>query len=253
MNMIMNIDKLTTIGEIEEFLAGSKTIGFRVTSTKDETYVWIQKTLVKFDYMRLKRHDRGTLIRFICKISNYSNSQVTRLVAKYRCTGYIIRKQKTVNGFKTKYTDFDISLLASLDERHETPNGAAVKKLFQRAYNVYNEDIYKNISEISVSHLYNLRRSLSYTNRRRNFTKTVYKSSSIGDRRKPESQGVPGYIRIDTVHQGDLDGKKGVYHINAVDEVTQFEVVFSVEKISEQYLIPALEFILEQFPFEVKG
>jgi hypothetical protein len=26
------------------------------------------------------------------------------------------------------------------------------------------------------------------------------------------------------VHQGDQEGHKGVYHINAVDEVTQWEV-----------------------------
>ena len=36
----------------------------------------------------------------------------------------------------------------------------------------------------------------------------------IGERRKPQPDGQPGYIRIDTVHQGDLDGEKGVYHIN---------------------------------------
>ena len=55
------------------------------------------------------------------------------------------------------------------------------------------------------------------------------------------------------MHQGDLDGKKGVYHINAVDEVTQFEVVCTVEKISEQYLLPALEQLLDTFPFTVLG
>lgn len=55
------------------------------------------------------------------------------------------------------------------------------------------------------------------------------------------------------MHQGDLDGKKGVYHINAVDEVTQFEVVCTVERISEQYLLPALEQLLETFPFRVLG
>ena len=59
----------------------------------------------------------------------------------------------------------------------------------------------------------------------------------------------PGYLRVDTVHQGDLDGVKGVYHINAVDEVTQFEIVCSVEKISERYLIPVLADLLDQFPF----
>ena len=62
----------------------------------------------------------------------------------------------------------------------------------------------------------------------------------IGERRKPKAEGKPGYIRIDTVHQGDQDGIKGVYHINAVDEVTQYEVVLSCERISEQFLLPIL-------------
>jgi hypothetical protein len=73
----------------------------------------------------------------------------------------------------------------------------------------------------------------------------------IGERRKPNPEGKPGFIRIDTVHQGDQDKQKGVYHINAVDEVTQFEVVFSVEKISETCLIPALEVLLKTFPFTI--
>ena len=62
---------------------------------------------------------------------------------------------------------------------------------------------------------------------------------------------LPGYIRIDTVHQGDQDKQKGVYHINAVDEVTQFEVICSVEKISEVYLLPVLEELLDTFPFVI--
>jgi transposase InsO family protein len=69
----------------------------------------------------------------------------------------------------------------------------------------------------------------------------------------PHPNGQPGFIRIDSVHQGDQDGVKGVYHINAVDEVTQFEVVCTVEKISERYLIPVLEQLLDAFPFVIKG
>jgi len=49
------------------------------------------------------------------------------------------------------------------------------------------------------------------------------------------------------------NGEKGVYHINAVDEVTQFEVVCTVEKISEHYLMPILEYILDAFPFKILG
>ena len=118
---------------------------------------------------------------------------------------------------------------------------------------VFGDKDYAVLSTISVSHLYNLRKSTTYCRQRRHFEKTKAKPSSIGERRKPEPNGQPGYIRIDTVHQGDLDKQKGVYHINAVDEVTQFEVVGSVEKISEQYLIPLLEKMLETFPFVVLG
>jgi transposase InsO family protein len=55
------------------------------------------------------------------------------------------------------------------------------------------------------------------------------------------------------VHQGDWDGAKGVYHINAVDAVTQWQVVGCASKISEAYLLPVLEAVLAQFPFIILG
>jgi hypothetical protein len=55
------------------------------------------------------------------------------------------------------------------------------------------------------------------------------------------------------VHQGDQDGVKGVFHINAVDEVTQWEVVGSVEQISEAFLLPMRKAMLAQFPFHIRG
>jgi len=76
---------------------------------------------------------------------------------------------------------------------------------------------------------------------------------SIGERRRPEPNGRPGYLRVDTVHQGDLEGSKGVYHINAVDEVTQWQVVGATPQISEAYLVPVLEAMLKQFPFRIRG
>jgi hypothetical protein len=76
---------------------------------------------------------------------------------------------------------------------------------------------------------------------------------SIGERRRPDPQGRPGYLRIDTVHQGDLEGIKGVYHVNAVDEVVQWQVVGAAAHISEAWLMPVLEAMLRQFPFVVRG
>jgi hypothetical protein len=49
------------------------------------------------------------------------------------------------------------------------------------------------------------------------------------------------------VHQGDPEGVKAFITINAVDEVTQWQVIGATPRVSETWLIPALERILEQF------
>jgi len=253
MKTIMKLEDLTTIEQLEDFLAGTQAVAFSVISDKDACYRWIQGELVKFRYLKLSRQRKGVVIRYLMKISGYSRQQLTRLITQYRKTGRIRRRQRTVCGFKLKYSEQDIRLLAAMDERHDTPCGPAVKKLCERACEVFGQTEYTRLALISVSHLYNLRKSITYTRQRRHFEKTQPKPSKIGERRKPQPNGKPGYIRIDTVHQGDLDKQKGVYHINAVDEVTQFEVMFTVEKISERYLIPALDQLLETFPFTVLG
>jgi len=249
----MNAEELTTIGQLEAFLAGTQTVAFEVASDKDARYDWIQKTLARFRYQSLGKRDKGILIRYLMKVSGYSRQQITRLIKQYCKHGRLARRQRTVNGFSRRFTEADIHLLAEMDERHNTPNGMAMKKLVERAYSLFGQEEYQRLATISVAHLYNLRKSRGYLRKRRTIEKTRPRVSSIGERRKPEPNGKPGYIRIDTVHQGDWDKQKGVYHINAVDEVTQLEVVVSVEKISERYLIPALQQLLEDFPFVVLG
>ena len=44
-----------------------------------------------------------------------------------------------------------------------------------------------------------------------------------------------------------------MYHINAVDEVTQWQVVGAVAAITQSHLEPVLRAILQQFPFPVRG
>jgi len=155
--------------------------------------------------------------------------------------------------FPSKYSAADVILLAKTDKLHGWLSGPATKKIMEREYQIYGHTEFENISLISVAHLYNLRRSNAYRGITRRFTKTKPAVSRIGERIKPEAKGRPGYIRIDTVHQGDMNGGKGVYHINAVDEVTQWEIVASVERISEAYLVPVLETMLLQFPFVIRG
>ena len=249
----MKLEQLKTIGQLEAFLSGTQSVAFAVASNKDSNYRWIQGELVRFQYLSCARADKGVVIRYLIKVSGYSRQQLTRLITQYRKTGRILRRQRTRSGFQTTYTKADINLLVAMDERHNTPCGHAIKKLCERAFEVFGETEYERLANISVSHLYNLRKSTTYTRQRQHFTKTQSKPSKIGERRKPRPDGKPGFIRIDSVHQGDLDGYKGVYHINAVDEVTQFEMVCTVEKISERYLMPILQQMLEAFPFTLLG
>ncbi len=249
----MNINDLKTIEQLEQFLTGTQSIAFLVASNKKEIYRDIQRTLVKFRYPSLNKASKGVVVCFLIKITDYSRQQLTRLIKQYCDTGKIERQQRIYQGFKRLYTAEDIRLLAALDERHNTLSGPATKKLCERALTIFKQTQYQRLAGISVAHLYNLRKSKCYLRQRYTFEKTRPKVALIGIRKKPRPHGEPGFIRIDTVHQGDQDKQKGVYHINAVDEVTQFEVVCTVEKISEQYLMPVIEQLLDCFPFVIQG
>ena len=252
MNTIMNDSQVSTLEQIRQFLDGTDSMEMAISS-KSECYDWIRRTLARFRYRTLDRPARGVLRRYLCRLSGYSRAQVTRLIQRYRETGEIGRQQCTTNGFRVKYTWEDVRLLAELDELHGTLSGPAAKKLCERAYLRFGQEEYERLAGISVSHLYNLRQSQAYLGRRRHLTQTRPTKIKIGERRKPRPEGKPGYLRIDTVHQGDLDGKKGVYYINTVDEITQFEIIGCVERISESHLIPLLEHLLEQYPFTILG
>jgi len=248
----MNDPQLETLDQVRQFLEATETVSFQIESKKAR-YRWLQHTLVKFRYQQLSKTDKGLITRYLRKMTGYSPAQVKRLIRQYRQTGRLVRKQRTAKGFQLKYTREDALLLAALDERHNTLSGPATKKLCERAYQVFGETEYQRLAGISIAHLYNLRKSKTYSGQRHQYEKTKPVCSKIGERRKPNANGQPGFIRIDSVHQGDQDGVKGVYHINAVDEITQFEVVCTVEKISEHYLIPVLAQLLDTFPFVIKG
>jgi len=123
----------------------------------------------------------------------------------------------------------------------------------QRALLVFRDTRYARLAFISVAHLYNLRAAAGYRARRQQWAKTRPTGIPIGERRAPQPDGHPGYLRIDSVHQGDEDGVKGVYHINVVDCVTQWEVVATCERLSEAYLLPVIKVLLDNFPFTIRG
>ena len=251
--MVINMDeaKLKTLTQVEEFLKGIESL-FCVV--KEERYPFVQRTLTRFGYEKLGRKEKGVVLRYLERMTGLSRQQVTRLVRKFQATGTVtLGYQSPRQGFKRVFAPRDVALLAEMDERHGTLSGPATKKLMERAVKIYGEEKYAVLSGISVSHLYNLRGGKEYISKRRHWTKTRSTKAPIGERRAPRPEGSPGYLRIDSVHQGDQDGQKGVYHINAVDCVTQYQVVATCEKISEAYLIPVLKEMIEAFPFVILG
>ena len=179
---------------------------------------------------------------------------MTRLIAQFRTSGQIRdRRGAPAHPFPRRYTNEDIMSLATMDALHGVLSGPATRKLCERAWHLFGDAHYERLAAISNGHLYNLRNSQTYRRRRITRDKTRLVRTAIGERRKPYPQGRPDFLRVDSVHQGDLDGAKGRYHINLVDEITQFEFIGSVERISEYYLIPVLEALITAFPFTVHG
>jgi len=250
----MNESQIKTIQDIEIFLLGATTTSMSLEGDKQDIYNWIERTLVRFRYLWLEKKDKGLVLRYIESLTGYTRQHLGKLVMQYRKTGHIrVQRRRISQGFATKYTREDIQRLAELDQIVDDVSGTTVKSFCQRELEVFGNKQFSRLAKISVSHIYNLRKNKAYQRCRRTFSKTKSTPVNIGERCKPASNGKPGYLRVDSVHQGDLDGKKGVYHINAVDEVTQWEVVVTVERISEQFMIPALTSILDQFPFVIQG
>ncbi|HYL92976.1 MAG TPA: integrase [Alphaproteobacteria bacterium] len=237
---------------ITEFLSGSAGIDFTGQS-RTERYAWLQATLTEQQYFALARKQRGTVRALLGKVAGLSMPQITRLIRSYRNNGEIRVSVRTRRRFPVRYTVEDLELLIEVDRAHQRLSGPATRRIFEREWQVFGRKEYARLAEISVAHLYNLRHSAGYRQRAAEFSVTTPSGIAIGERRRPEPQGAPGHLRVDTVHQGDWEGEKGVYHINAVDAVTQWEIVGCAGRISEQYLLPVLEAMLHQFPFRILG
>lgn len=246
-----NAENLTH-SQISEFLKASETIEF-AGQGRAEVYDWVQKTLVAQEYARHGKKGRGAIRAYLSKVTGLSMAQITRLIRSYMQTGAVTAKQYRRHRFSTKYTRADMALLAEVDRAHERLSGPATLRILKRECTEFGNRKFARLAEISVAHLYNLRRSAAYRKVAGTFEATKSSGVSIAERRRPEPDGQPGYLRVDTVHQGDWGEEKGVYHINAVDTVTQWQVVGCVSKITEQHLLPVLEAILHQFPFRIRG
>src|SRR5712691_6666216 len=248
MTISMDDEQITTLDQVQRVLEGSEAIAFKGIG-REQRYRWIESVMKRFDYFGLGRKGKGLLKAYMECLSGFSRAQLTRLLTKNLLEGEIRPSRARRNRFETKYTSADKELLAQTDNAHGRLSGPATRRILERQHDVYKDRRFERLRAISPAHIYNLRKSRVYQQRAQTFSKTRSVSIAIGIRRKPDPQGRPGYIRVDTVHQGDLNGQKGVYHINMVDAVTQWEIVACVETISQAHLEPVLLAALAMFPF----
>ncbi len=247
----MNDEEIKTVEDIANYLKAKERIVFKINNKK-EAYKWMENVLVRFRYLGSNKRTKGLIKMYVSAITGYSRAQATRLIKQYVKTGHIrvkVFKRKT---FPKKYSREDIHLLAKTDELHNNPNGNALKTTLQRMADIFCDTKFENIKTISVSHIYNIRKTTAYLRINKTYQKTKPTvERTIGERSIPRPFGKPGYIRVDTVHQGDKDGEKGVYHLNTIDEVTQFQIMGSTPFISERYLVPILEKMISFYPFKI--
>jgi transposase InsO family protein len=250
MVLTMDDSHVMTLEQVKKVLEGSPGIVFKGVG-RQARYAWIESVLRRFEYSRQAKAAKGLLKAYLERLSGLSRAQVTRLVLRYRLDGALRPSRAKRNRFPVLYTVADKELLALTDNAHGRLSGPATRRILERQHDVYGDKRYARLKDISSAHIYRLRKSRVYREHERTFSKTRSVCLPIGVRRKPDPQGRPGFIRVDTVHQGDLGKEKGVYHVNFVDEVTQWEVVACVAAISEAHLKPALDAALAMFPFRV--
>jgi transposase InsO family protein len=241
-----------SLEQIQAFLNASQEMRFE-GEAQPQMYRWIEQVLGWQQYHQQGRRARGLLRSYLAKMTGLSRAQVTRLIARYGKCGSLAPAAYRRHRFAQRYTHADLELLATVDAAHENLSGPATRRILEREYRLYGKPEYERLATISVAHLYNLRQRPRYREQRLHYVKTRPTAVAIGERRCPDPQGRPGYLRVDTVHQGDAPAGQGVYHINAVDQVTQWEIVSATERISEAWLLPVLCALMRQFPFRILG
>ena len=252
MTMDMDDNHIMSVAQLTELVKLGNCVKFK-SCKKEETYEWIGRTLGRFRYSSESKKNKGIIKKYIVLMTGYSDDQIDKLIKRKKDTGRVFLLERTQHKFPTYYEAKDVALLADTSAICNHPNGKALKAMMKGMHDIYRDNRFEKLRHISVSHFYNLRKTNIFKSRLLNYTKTKPVKINIGERRKPCPYGKPGFLRIDSVHQGDLDKEKGVYHINLVDEITQWEIVGCVEGISERFLAPLLEELIQLFPFVVLG
>ena len=243
MLITMDDSRLIQVTQLQEFLKASQRVVVSLEeSSLEEKYAFITKTIKQFSYPKLSKKEKRVVLAYLKKVTGYKKERLYQLVA--RAEKGTLKKALYVRSNPTKmYVTKDIKLLEKTDELHLRLSEDATKEILRREFEVFRKSEYQTIARVSHSHITNLRHSPIYKSSWINHTKA--RQIPIGETRPPENFGKPGSIRVDSVSQKD------VYHINSVDEIDQWQIVFCVAQLSESCMKPALLEIFDQYPFTI--
>lgn len=154
-----NLERLT-LAEMEEFVAGNDQVDWTVVKG-ESLYGLIERVLKAQQYSRISKGQKGTVRRYLNKVTALSRAQLTRLIKRWMDTPQIERKPSRRPNFTKKYTAADVGLLARVDGAHEDLSGPAIRHILKRGL-AYGDETFRRLADISPSHIYNLRKSAIY-------------------------------------------------------------------------------------------
>lgn len=239
----MDDSRISDVSELLGFMKGLGKVELKLVDDISEKYTLIERTVKKFKYSKLAKHDKKTVLIYLRHLTGYHKVQLLRLIKRVLAGEHLERTCYVRHNSKCKYTPSDIKLLEYTDAVHHRLNSLATKKILERQSTLFGEHEYDHICQVSASHINNLRKSNGYKTLWVNGTKA--RVAAIGKTKEPEPNGRPGSIRVDSVNQREI------YYIHIVDEITQWDVLLAVPMLSERYLEPALKLLLAMFPFVV--
>jgi hypothetical protein len=211
MIVMLHTRGLESLEDVRDFLAGIQAVEIK-TPSREGTYAFISETLTRFGYARLSKADKGVIRAYLCKVSGLSRAQVARLIRRHQAGERLHdRRGAPARPFARRYTPADVRRSAEVDALHGNLSVPATRKLCERAWRVFGDERYERLAGISNGHLHNLRGSNGYQRCRGRVETTRAVQVRIGERRRPRREGRRGFLRADSVHQGDLDGVKGLY------------------------------------------
>ena len=116
----MNVSKLDTIEQIQDFLDGTAEVAFSNPTDASALRTFVTTVLRRYRYFQLSKGPRGVLFAYMQRLTGYSRQHLSRLITQYR-QSHSLQPRKRVSraSFVRQYTVEDVALLAQTDGLHE--------------------------------------------------------------------------------------------------------------------------------------